>query len=122
MNDAYDPLTGFIHCTNGGIVKLQGIRKLLFDALLRANGRPLTRNQLIEAGWGHKPDADAPTDESNALAVHVHHLARKITGCSGHIKNVWGVGYQLEGKFDVMKPAKGLCPCCGQEIRSDDVQ
>jgi len=116
MNDAYDPLTGFVRCANGGIIKLSRTQGLLFSALLAASGRPLTPDQIIDAGWGHKPDADAPLNEIGTIRVHMHHLAIKLAACSGHIENIWGVGYRLVGKFDVMKPAAGNCPCCGRPM------
>jgi hypothetical protein len=121
MNDAYDPLTGFIHCTNGGVIRLPRVGKLFFDALLRANGRPLTTEFLINAAYGHRPDADAPADEDNCLKVHICKLAKRLAGCTGHIENVWGVGYRMVGKFDVFKQPQGRCPCCGQEMPPDAV-
>jgi len=116
MNDAYDPLTGFIHCTNGGIIRLSGVVRLILMAFLQSNGRPLTFEFLFNAAWGHLPDADYPEDELGALRVHIHNLAKKLLGCSAHIESLWGVGYRMVGKFDVMKPAAGNCPCCGRPM------
>jgi len=119
MNDAYDPATGFIHCTNGGKIRLKNVERRMFEALLKANGRPLTRNQLVDAAYGHLPDTSVPQDEYHAICTRKHDLAKKIVGCTGHIETIRDVGYRLVGKFDVMKPAAGNCPCCGQPMPED---
>ncbi|MBX3603686.1 MAG: response regulator transcription factor [Piscinibacter sp.] len=60
----------------------------LLHALMRAEGRVLSREQLERQmyGWGQEV-------ESNAVEVHVHHLRRKLTPAL--IQTVRGIGYAL---------------------------
>ena len=73
---------------DGQYVPLTQREFFLLEALLRAGGRALTREDLVEALYG-----DGDEIVGNAVDVHVHHLRRKLG--SGLIKTVRGVGYTL---------------------------
>ena len=66
------------------------------DALIRNRGRVLTRNQLIEAAWGH---GIAITDR--AVDTHVFNLRRKIEAVPSQpafLVGVRGIGYRFESE------------------------
>ena len=60
----------------------------LLEALLRARGAVLTREQLEQALYGWDEEVD-----SNALEVHIHNLRRKLG--AERIRTVRGVGYAM---------------------------
>ena len=60
----------------------------LLDALIRANGRVLTREQLLDASIGQ---GAAVTDR--AIDVHIASLRKKLTRDYDFIHTVRGVGY-----------------------------
>ena len=76
---------------DGQYVPLTQREFFLLEALLRAAGRPLSRDELVEALYGAGDEI-----VGNAVDVHVHHLRRKLG--SGLIKTVRGVGYTLGGE------------------------
>jgi two-component system, OmpR family, response regulator QseB len=65
----------------------------LLEALVRNRRRVLTQHQLEDAlyGWGHEV-------ESNAIAVHVRDVRRKLSGKL--IRTVRGLGYTLTEDLD----------------------
>jgi DNA-binding response OmpR family regulator len=72
----------------GRPVELPAREYALLQALMLSAGRVLTREQLAERlyAWGEEI-------ESNAIAVHIHHLRRKL---APHvIRTVRGVGYLM---------------------------
>lgn len=73
---------------DGQYVLLTQREFFLLEALLRAGGRPLSRDELVDALYGAGDEI-----VGNAVDVHVHHLRRKLG--SGLIKTVRGVGYTL---------------------------
>ena len=83
----------------GVLIELTKLEFALFEALIRRAGRPATREQLIEAGWGD--DADV---SQNSLEFQIHSLRSKLDHSGdprargqprGQIRTVRGVGYQL---------------------------
>lgn len=65
----------------------------VLEALLRCQGKTLSREQLLTKVWG--PDSDI---ELANLDNYIHFLRRRLktVGCSTSLNNVWGVGYRLE--------------------------
>jgi DNA-binding response OmpR family regulator len=72
----------------GKPVELPAREYALLQALMLSAGRVLTRDQLAERlyAWGEEI-------ESNAIAVHIHHLRRKLA--PQLIRTVRGVGYLM---------------------------
>jgi two-component system phosphate regulon response regulator PhoB len=65
----------------------------LLCALIRANGRVLNREQLLEGVWGY---ADAAEIESRTVDVHIRRLREKLGAAARHIVTVKGVGYRFD--------------------------
>ena len=65
----------------------------LLEALLRAAGRVVTRERLLDALYTLDDLPDA-----NALPVHVHHLRRRLgqAGAAARIVTFRGLGYMIE--------------------------
>jgi DNA-binding response OmpR family regulator len=65
----------------------------LLAALMRAPGRVLTRERLLQQVWGY--DAAA---ETRTVDVHVRQLRRKLGApAAAWVETVVGVGYRLRG-------------------------
>lgn len=77
----------------GTTVELTAKEFGLFCALIRANGRVLSREQLLEGVWGY---ADAAEIESRTVDVHVRRLREKLGPEARRIVTVKGVGYRFE--------------------------
>ncbi len=69
-------------------VELQRREMALLRALWQSRGRRLTADQLADGVYGWVDGV-----ESNALAVHIHNLRRKLG--SGIVETVRGGGYRL---------------------------
>jgi phosphate regulon transcriptional regulator PhoB len=65
----------------------------LLCALMRANGRVLNREQLLEGVWGY---ADAAEIESRTVDVHIRRLREKLGPEAKRIVTVKGVGYRFD--------------------------
>jgi phosphate regulon transcriptional regulator PhoB len=65
----------------------------LLCALMRANGRVLNREQLLEGVWGY---ADAAEIESRTVDVHIRRLREKLSAEAKRIVTVKGVGYRFD--------------------------
>jgi len=65
----------------------------LLSALMRANGRVLNREQLLEAVLGY---SSAVEIESRTVDVHVRRLREKLGSEARRIVTVKGVGYRFE--------------------------
>jgi DNA-binding response OmpR family regulator len=65
----------------------------LLCALIRANGRVLNREQLLEGVWGY---ADAAEIESRTVDVHIRRLREKLGVEAKHIVTVKSVGYRFD--------------------------
>lgn len=82
-----DPLRQHVWLA-GEAVPLQRRELSLLMALLQSQGRLLTADQLADRVYGW-----ADGVESNAMAVHIHNLRRKLG--SGIVETVRGGGYRL---------------------------
>jgi DNA-binding response OmpR family regulator len=67
----------------------------LLVALLRAGGRVLSREQLLETVWGH---AHAAEIESRTVDVHIRRLREKLGSEARRILTVKGLGYQVDAE------------------------
>lgn len=65
----------------------------LLCALLKAKGRVLSRDQILETVWGY---ANAMDIESRTVDVHVRRLREKLGQEQKRIVTVKGVGYRFE--------------------------
>jgi two-component system response regulator CpxR len=76
---------------DGSPVELTTIEFDILEQLMRAAGRVLSRDQMMEAIYGRK---SGPFDR--AMDMHISHLRKKLE-CGGRtlIKTVRGVGYQF---------------------------
>jgi len=79
---------------NGTLVDLSPKEFRLLHSLVANQGRVLTRDELIESGWGNEFMGDLKT-----LDVHIRWLREKIEedpSSPKHIITVRGVGYRFE--------------------------
>src|SRR5437764_8970765 len=79
---------------SGKLVDITPQELRLLDALIRHRGRVLTRNQLIEAAWGH---GTAITDR--AVDTHIFNLRKKVEAVPSRpafLLGVRGIGYRFE--------------------------
>jgi DNA-binding response OmpR family regulator len=67
----------------------------LLAALMRVNGRVLSRDQLLETVWGY---ANAAEIESRTVDVHVRRLRAKLGPEARRIVTVKAVGYRFDGE------------------------
>jgi DNA-binding response OmpR family regulator len=67
----------------------------LLVALMRADGRVLNREQLLEAVWGY---ANAAEIESRTVVVHVRRLRAKLGPEARRVVTVKSVGYRFDGE------------------------
>jgi two-component system alkaline phosphatase synthesis response regulator PhoP len=65
----------------------------LLCALMRANGRVLNRDQILESVWGY---ANAVDIESRTVDVHIRRLREKLGDEYKRIVTVKGVGYRFD--------------------------
>ncbi|MGB8509314.1 MAG: response regulator transcription factor [Pyrinomonadaceae bacterium] len=77
---------------DGVPVKLARKEFGLLSALVRAAGRVLTRQQLLDGVWGYEYYGDTRT-----LDVHVRRLRQKLGACDDCVETVIGVGYRFAG-------------------------
>lgn len=77
----------------GAAVELTAKEFGLLCALMRANGRVLNREQLLEGVWGY---ADAAEIESRTVDVHIRRLREKLGPEARRIVTVKGVGYRFD--------------------------
>ena len=79
---------------NGKEIALTRKQFELLETLMRHRGLITTREQLIEAGWGHAADV-----KENTLDVYIHGLRSKLEDQSDNgqplIKTVHGSGYMF---------------------------
>jgi two-component system phosphate regulon response regulator PhoB len=78
---------------HGAVVELTAKEFGLLCALMRANGRVLNREQLLEGVWGY---ADAAEIESRTVDVHIRRLREKLAEEAKRIVTVKGVGYRFD--------------------------
>jgi two-component system phosphate regulon response regulator PhoB len=67
----------------------------LLAALVRADGRVLSRDQLLETVWGY---ANAGEIESRTEDVHVRRLRSKLGAEARRVVTVKAVGYRFDGE------------------------
>jgi len=77
----------------GSPVELTAKEFALLRALVRANGRVLSREQLLDTAWGY---AQAAEIESRTVDVHVRRLREKLGPEARRVVTVKGVGYRLD--------------------------
>ncbi len=77
----------------GRVVKLTAKEFDLLRELMRANGRVLKRERMLEMIWGY---ANAEDIESRTVDVHIRRLREKLGDESRRIVTVTGVGYRFE--------------------------
>jgi DNA-binding response OmpR family regulator len=78
---------------NGKEIALTRKQFELLETLMRHRGLITTREQLIEAGWGHAADV-----KENTLDVYIHGLRSKLENDSDEqplIKTIHGSGYMF---------------------------
>ncbi|MDH3504579.1 MAG: response regulator [Nitrospirota bacterium] len=77
----------------GTVVELTVKEFDLLCALMRANGRVLNRDQILETVWGYSNAVDI---ESRTVDVHIRRLREKLGNEYTRIVTVKGVGYRFE--------------------------
>ncbi len=80
---------------NGTVVELTVKEFDLLCALMRANGRVLNRDQILETVWGYSNAVDI---ESRTVDVHIRRLREKLGDEFTRIVTVKGVGYRFESE------------------------
>jgi len=64
---------------------------LLLKALISANGRVLSRNQLLDQVWGYDYYGDSRT-----VDVHIRRLRKKLNTWAALVETVKGFGYRIK--------------------------
>ena len=81
---------------NGALLALTKTEFAILECLASAQGRPVTREQLLRAVWGYDADTNTRTVET-----HVWRLRKKIgdTGdTAGTVQSRSGIGYSLSAE------------------------
>ncbi len=81
----------------GRVVELTVKEFDLLCGLIKANGRVLNRDQIMEAVWGYSNAVDI---ESRTVDVHVRRLREKLGEEQKRIVTVKGVGYRFDAEMD----------------------
>jgi DNA-binding response OmpR family regulator len=77
----------------GQVLRLTRTEFLLLHLLLRHSGRAFSRNELLDAVWGHDyVEGDRAVDNA------VLRLRRKLGALGEALETVWGVGYRWQEK------------------------
>jgi len=80
----------------GGTVVVLTVKEFdLLSALMRASGRVLNRDQILESVWGYSNAVDI---ESRTVDVHIRRLREKLGKEHKRIVTVKGVGYRFEAE------------------------
>ena len=69
----------------------------LLCRLMKANGRVLNREQIMETVWGY---ANAVDIESRTVDVHIRRLREKLGEEQKRVVTVKGVGYRFDAEMD----------------------
>ncbi len=69
----------------------------LLCRLMKANGRVLNREQIMETVWGY---ANAVDIESRTVDVHIRRLREKLGEEQKRVVTVKGVGYRFDAEID----------------------
>ncbi len=69
----------------------------LLCGLMKANGRVLNREQIMETVWGY---ANAVDIESRTVDVHIRRLREKLGVEQKRVVTVKGVGYRFDAEID----------------------
>lgn len=80
----------------GAVVELTVKEFDLLCALMRAHGRVLNREQIMETVWGYSNAADI---ESRTVDVHVRRLREKLGEEYKRVVTVKGVGYRFDAEM-----------------------
>jgi DNA-binding response OmpR family regulator len=80
----------------GTIVELTVKEFDLLCALIRANGRVLNRDRILETVWGYSNAVDI---ESRTVDVHIRRLREKLGKEQKRIVTVKGVGYRFDAEL-----------------------
>jgi DNA-binding response OmpR family regulator len=65
----------------------------IFKLLIEANGKVLSRDQILERLWGHEKDMEIDT---RTVDQHIARLRHKLGAESGRIATVTNFGYQIK--------------------------
>jgi two-component system response regulator CpxR len=84
-----DPGTREVHC-DGRRIEVTTIEFDILEILMRAAGRVLSRDALMESLYNRKA---SPFDRS--IDMHISHLRKKLETGRALIKTIRGVGYQF---------------------------
>jgi DNA-binding response OmpR family regulator len=80
----------------GAVVELTVKEFDLLCALMKANGRVLHRDRIMETVWGYSNAVDI---ESRTVDVHVRRLREKLGEEHKRVVTVKGVGYRFDSKM-----------------------
>lgn len=86
-------IEGGLIVSAGRVAQLTPQEFAMFIALWEARPRTLTKERLMAAIYGLKPDGDEP--EIKIIDVFVCKLRPKIAGMGFAIETAWGKGYRL---------------------------
>lgn len=76
---------------SGEAIELSYKEYKLLSVLLEANGKVVTRDELLQRVWGEF------YEESRTLDVHIRKLRVKLKAAGNYIKTVKNIGYQFMG-------------------------
>lgn len=76
---------------SGEAIELSYKEYKLLSVLLEANGKVVTRDELLQRVWGEF------YEESRTLDVHIRKLRVKLKAAGNYIKTVKNIGYQFTG-------------------------
>lgn len=88
MRVAFDAFQVFVDDRE---IELTSTEFHLLAALIRSEGRVLTREQLLDQVWGYEFDGYART-----VDTHMHRLRHKLGRAAEGIQTVRGIGYRLK--------------------------
>jgi DNA-binding response OmpR family regulator len=77
----------------GEVVYLAPKEFAILKLLIEANGKVLSRDQLLQLVWGHDVDVEIDT---RTVDQHISRLRRKLGSASGRIATVPNFGYQFK--------------------------
>jgi DNA-binding response OmpR family regulator len=75
-------------------VDVRGQRRKMLEVLYQNKGRPVSSDRLYTLITCDKADADE-LPELQIVKVQICHLRKALRGTPWRVKNIWGMGYQL---------------------------